>query len=181
MNRVNLLDALTARLSQAFSGYSLMNKQHELQQVRVFAQYVPRSDLVSYSQQDSTQDEESNIPLIIAKLDTMTDFEQGRHEHSTINARILCAVFDDDNAAQAYRDILDMQDIIRQNLLENRVICKRYILKMPLKSQLLDVETWPIYWGEQQLIFEAGRPLPGWDWVHGGMRPQELDTINRRD
>ena len=71
---------------------------------------------------------------------------------------ILSAIYDESVECQGYLDVLNMQEKMRVYLLEHRVLADRYVLNMPLKSRLLEVETWPVYWGEMNLVYTIGRP-----------------------
>ncbi len=181
MTRENFLDALVTCLSDEFTGYSLPNKSGVLQEVKIFAQYTPQPDGITYTEKSrkgldgyEASDYESNFPCIVVKLGEMIDTEENSPAHSSIDVKILSGIYDDSKNCQGYRYILTMQEKIRQKLFEHRVLGKKYILQMPMKSRLLELETWPVWYGEQDLVFYSGRPLQNWDYLHGGMKPQRL-------
>lgn len=181
MNRENILDALVNWLKIEFAGYSLPNKGGELQEVKVYAQYLPQPDGITYADKDrkglegyEESDYESVFPCIIVKLQEMTDTEEAAPAHSSVNVKVLCAIYDDTKDSQGYRYILGMQEKIRSLFLEHRVVEKKYILNMPMKSRLLELETWPVWYGEQDMIFTAGRPVQNWDYINGRRKPDRL-------
>ena len=177
MTRENILDTLTQWLGVEFSGYSLPNKSGEMQQVKIFAQYMPQPDGITYTDKNrkglngyESADYESNFPSIVVRLGEIVDTEENAPSHSTVNVQVLSGIYDDSKDSQGYRYILGMQEKVRLLLLEHRVIGKRYILQMPMKSRLLDLETWPVWYGQQDLVYIAGRPLQNWDYINGGKR-----------
>ena len=168
MNQNMLIDDLTEQLRTIFTGYELLNKAGVLQQIKVFKQYVPQPEGITFAEKDKTglqnytsSDYESNFPCVIVKLIDETDNEERSLIRSTVNVTLLTAVYDEAVECQGYVDVLNIQEKMRLFLLEHRILCERYILNMPLKSRLIDVETWPVYWGEMNLIYTLARPAKG--------------------
>ena len=170
MTTINLIDALVARLTELFKNYELQSKSGLLQTVRVFAQYLPQPKPVTVDTDDedteqitpqgySPEDIESNFPCVIVKFDEATDREEGALDATRINARILIGVYDESPDCQGYRDVLNIIEVVRQELLENRVLDKRYRLEMPMKSYLFDDQPYPIFFGQIETVWETGRPL----------------------
>ena len=174
MTELNLLDALVNRLCELFKNYELTAKSGLLQTVRVFAQYLPQPEAVTSREDDdkdspeaitpqgyTAADIESNFPCVIVKLDEATDREEGSLNATRINVRILVGTYDESPDCQGYRDVLNIIEAIRQDLLTlpARVLDKRYRLEMSLKSYLIDDSTWPIYFGQIETVWETGRPM----------------------
>lgn len=173
INRLTLIQDLTSRLSGLLKGYSLPGKSGLLQEVRVFAQYVPQPSGISFSTKDqrglknySSSDYESNFPCVIVQLGEMNDVEERSKTHSTCDVRLLIGIYDDAPECQGYQDVLNIQELIRQYLLEHRILANRHLLMMPMKCRLLDSETWPVYFGEMNLLFQVGRPVRNSDYVY---------------
>ena len=172
MTSLNLLDALVSRLTELFANYELQAKSGLLQTVKVFAQYLPQPKSAEVNDDDDTEsitepqgysadDIESLFPCVVVKLDDMTDKEEGSLDAVRINARILVGIYDESPDCQGYRDVLNIIEVIRQDLLTMpaRVLAKKYRLEMPLKSYLLDEQAFPIYFGQIESVWETGRPL----------------------
>ena len=173
MNQRVLIAELVKELEKLFAGYELRNKLGVLQQLQIFPQYLPQPAGITFTDKEnaglknySANDYESNFPCIIVKLEDMVDNEERSFVRSQVNVRLLIAVYDENKDCQGYLDILDIQEKLRQYLLENRVIASRYVLNMPLKSRIIESETWPVYWGEQELVFTAGHPSMAHDYIH---------------
>ena len=99
------------------------------------------------------------------RLGEMTDSEERSVNQSLVNVTLLMGVYDEGVQCQGYRDVLNMQEAARVDLLEHRVLAGKHLLKMPVKSRLLDADTWPVYFGEMDLVYQVGRPMQGYGWV----------------
>ena len=180
MTELNLLDALVEKLTDLFRNEELTGKSGLLQPVRVFAQYLPQpkpaevtvdDDDDTESETESTEtitpegyspeDIESLFPCVIVKLDEATDKEEGSLDQTRIKVVFLVGTYDESPDCQGYRDVLNIIETIRQELLSmpGRVLAKRYRLEMPLKNYLFDEQAWPVYFGVVESSWETGRPL----------------------
>ena len=171
MTGLNLLDALVVYFQELFRDYELKAKSGLMQNVKVFAQYLPQPKAVTVKPKNDDEniepqgytatDIESNFPCIIVKLDEETDREEGTLTQTRINVRILVGTYDESSDCQGYRDVLNIIETIRQELLTlpGRVLADRYRLEMPLKSYMFDEQAWPIYFGQIESVWETGRPL----------------------
>lgn len=173
MIELDLLDELSARLEDLFAGYTLLNKAKVLQEVKIYKQYLPQSSGMTIGGTKglggySDADYESNFPCIIVKYLDHTDKEERRIDQSMTNIKVLYGVYDDAPECQGYRDILNMIDTTRATLLQERIIGKQFLLNMPMKSRLLDGDTWPVYFGEIDLWFTTGRAIMGKDYIYKG-------------
>ena len=178
MNAINIIDTLVNWLKIEFAGYELPASDGTMKTVNVFPQFLPQPDGISYSERASSglagykpNDYADTFPCIIVKITGITDAEENSTSQSSVNVVIICGVYDEAKDCQGYRYILAMQEKIRLLLLEHRVLDNRYLLQMPMKSRLLEPENWPVWYGQQDLVYLAGRPLQNWDYIHGGRRP----------
>ena len=165
MNEIDLQDSMCDLLRDIFAGYQLLNKGGNLQEVQIFAQYVPQPAGITIHSRENTglknytdTDYESNFPCIVAILNECEDREERRIDASTVKMTLLFCVYDDAPECQGYRDLLNMQERVRNYLLVNRIVNNRFRLEMPVKTRLIPCETWPVYFGEMDLIFQSGRP-----------------------
>ena len=171
MIEINLLDSLVAELRELFKGYELPAKGGLLQNVKVFAQYMPQPSAVSikpknddddvFPQGYSAVDVESNFPCIVVKLDDTTVKEENTMDAVRINVRLLVGTYDESSDCQGYRDVLNIIDKTKLYLLGMpcRILHGRYQLKMPMVSYLFDEQAWPVYFGQIETVWETGRPL----------------------
>ena len=99
MNQQLLIEDLTRELTQEFTGYELLNKSKVLQQVQVYAQYLPQPQGITFTDKDNagiksytSTDYETNFPCVIVKLIDQTDNEERSFIRSAVNVTILAAV-----------------------------------------------------------------------------------------
>ena len=85
MTELNLLDALVARLTELFRNYELPAKSGLLQNVRVFAQYLPQPSAVTV---DTDTDEDTDTEPQ-SYMDVLNIIEQVRQDLLTMPARVL--------------------------------------------------------------------------------------------
>ena len=165
MNEVDLQDLMRDTLQELFTGYQLLNKGGNLQEVQIFSQYVPQPAGITIHSRENTgiknysdSDYESNFPCIVVILNECEDREERRIDSCTVKMTLLFCVYDDAPECQGYRDLLNMQERVRNYLLINRVIGQKFRVEMPIKTRLINCETWPVYFGEMDLVFQSGRP-----------------------
>ena len=83
----------------------------------------------------------------------------------------MAGVYDESPECQGYMDLLNLQEVIRKWLLEERVLSRKFLLRMPLMSKLDDSDTWPVYFGVMELNYELGRPVRSSEYVYRYERP----------
>lgn len=177
MTQLGLIDALVEYLTELFRNYELKAKSGLLQTVKVFAQYLPQPKEVEVTVDDddesesetqtvtpegySPEDIESLFPCVIVKFDEMTDREEGPLDQSLIKINFLVGTYDESSDCQGYRDVLNIIETMRQELLSMpaRVLAKKYRLALPMKSYLFEDSTFPVYFGVMESTWETGRPL----------------------
>ena len=171
MIELNLLDALVARLTERFKGYELKSKSGLLQEVKVIPQYLPQPSAVTVKTDDedgniepqgyTVTDIESLFPCVIVKIGEVTDKEEGALDQTRVNVQFIIGVYDDAKDCQGYRDVYNIIEVIRQDLLTmpDRVLDKRYRLEMSLTSGLVPEQEWPFYFGYIDSNWETGRPM----------------------
>ena len=196
MTRAELIDSLTSGLKKLLKGYTLPSRlqgtdgessgiQNVMQEVKVFAQYLPQPEGITFDSREypnirkydrlknyDADDYESNFPCVIVKLGDMTDSEEQSRNHSSVKVSILAGVYDESPECQGYMDLLNLQEVIRKWLLEERVLARKFLLRMPLMSRLDDSETWPVYFGTMELTYELGRPVRSSEYVYRYERPE---------
>ena len=191
MTRAELITGLTSGLKNLLKGYTLPSRlqgkddehpeiQNVMQEVKVFSQYIPQPSGTTFDERGyptykqpydrlsgyGADDYESNFPCVIVKLGDMTDTEEQSREHSSVKVSILAGVYDESPECQGYIDLLNLQEHIRKWLLEERVLGRKFLLKMPLVSKLDESETWPVYFGVMELLYELGRPVRSSEYVY---------------
>ncbi|MBQ9628370.1 MAG: hypothetical protein IJP97_05125 [Synergistaceae bacterium] len=176
MNELDLIDALVLRLDRLFYGWTLLDKNGVSKYVKVFAQYIPQAEGLTIYTSDrepgalnnyAGEDFANNFPSVIVKAVDRVDSEERGIEMCRLNMKILCCVYDESSVSTGYRDVLNMLAKIREDILTERFIDNRFHIEMPLKSKLIEADSWPVYFGEIELKCEAGRALAGNEYVYG--------------
>jgi len=182
MIALNLQDALVARLRDIFKSYSLPTKSGAEKSVKVYPQHLPRpkGPTVKPRGQDEEEsdgdmygpeDFEENFPCIVVIFDDGTDKEENAPDATRISVRILIGVYDESPGEQGYRDVMNIMETIRQELLKERYLDRKYRLEMPFKWNLFQDQPWPVFFGQIETVWETGRPLmPNAEilTIHGG-------------
>ena len=169
MIELDVIDALAARLQAIFDGITLPGKDGVQRPIQIFKQYLPLSS--GFTSGSSTglagyndTDYESNFPCVIVKYLEHTDKEEKRFDQSMTSLKLIYGIYDDSQDCQGYRDILNMIDMSRLALLQERTLANQFMMAMPVKTRLLDADTWPVYFGEMDLYYITGRPIMGRDF-----------------
>jgi hypothetical protein len=179
MIALNLLDALVARLQAIFSDYALPAKGGEEKNIKIFSQYLPQPKGPTVTPGGQAEDEElegvygpkdfeANFPCIIVKFDEGTDKEENTSDATRIAVRILVGAYDESPDCQGYRDVMNILETIRQELLTARYLERKYKLEMPFKWYLFEDQPWPVFFGQIETVWETGRPvMPGAGNIYG--------------
>lgn len=170
MIALNLQDTLAARLKALFSDYALLTKEGTQKAVKVFTQYLPqpKGPRIKPRGEEITEpgdslygpeDFEENFPCVVVKLDEGTDKEENTPDATRIVVHILVGGYDDNPDCQGYRDVMNIMETIRQDLLAARYLNHRYKLEMPFTWYLLEDQPWPVFFGYVETVWETGRPV----------------------
>ena len=178
MIALHLQDALVARLQNIFSDYALPTKSGAEKIVKVFSQYLPRPKGPTVKPRGEIEEEEEvvygpedfeeNFPCTIVKFDEGTDKEENAPDATRISVRILIGAYDPSPDEQGYRDVMNIMETIRQELLISRYLDRKYRLEMPFKWYLFEDQPWPVFFGQMETVWETGRPImPGTGNIYG--------------
>ena len=170
MTEIELIDGLGERLSGLFTGYSLLNKSGVLQEIKIFAQYMPQPAAVTVNSTGlknySDNDYNNNFPCIIIHSEESNFLEERMLAQGQHKVRLIIGIYDSDSICQGWRDIANIEDRILNNLFVDRVIAQKFRLEMPVRFKFIDVDTWPVYFGEMELNFTIGRAIQRHDYIH---------------
>lgn len=176
MNDLDLIDALSERLKNLFYGERFLNRRKdssEYQDVKIFAQYIPQSEGITLNNHGAnafdlyTEDDfMKNFPGIIVKFLERTDNEEKTIIMSQIAVKLLVCVYDESPENAGYRDVLNMIAMMRDSFRSERFIAGKYRILMPLKSKLIEADSWPVCYGEIELKLETGRKLEPNEYIY---------------
>jgi hypothetical protein len=93
------------------------------------------------------------------KLDEGTDKEENKPDATRIVVRILVGIYDDNPNCQGYRDVMNIMETIRQELLTTRYLERKYRLEMPFAWNLFEDQPWPVFFGYIETAWETAGGL----------------------
>ncbi len=156
---VNLLFALKAEIEDAIKDYKMAAENQADKKVTVYAQHIPDDDFL----------EDTYYPLIIISLQKVRDSEDGADtaEASTATVGFTFGVhgFDPD----AWRDLLNLMEHVRQRLLTHRTIAESYRLVLPIEWETIEAQPYPFWFGYGTVTYTIAQPQEGF--------PVEFDEI----
>lgn len=178
MNEAELIDALVKRLERLFYGHPFLNRKgdsQELSPVKVCGQYIPQSEGITVANHESgaiesytENDFMNNFPCVVVKLIDRTDNEERSMVMSELNVKLIAGVYDESPVSIGYRDVMNMMSMMRDDFREDRFIEQRFRVLMPLKSRMIESDTWPVTYGEIDLKLETGRKLEPREYIYRG-------------
>ena len=167
-----LVDELKAELERIYQDYMLINKNGVLQAVKIFTQFLPQPEGITFSNKKSglknysEYDYELNFPCVIIHHDGITDNEERRLDLCSHKVRLIFGIYDGAAECQGWRDIMSMYERVKMEFLIKRVIACKFRLLMPMNFNLIEEDTWPVYFGQLNLTYETGRASMPADFVH---------------
>ena len=135
--------------------------------VKIYGQYIPQKEGLS----EEANDYMNNFPCVVVKILDRTDNEEKSLVMSQMTVKLIAIVYDESIHNSGWRDVMNMLSMIRDDLRSDRFIDQRFRVMMPLKSRMVESDTWPLVYGEIELRLESGRKLEPKEYIYrGGMR-----------
>ncbi len=145
-----LLKALTDEIRDAVKDYKMLAENQPDKSVTVYMQHIP----------DENFEEDTYYPLIIVSLQKVRDsIDTDAPEASTATLGITFGVhgFDPD----AWRDLLNLMEHVRQRLLTHRTLVDRYRLLLPLEWETVEAQPYPFWFGYGTVTYTVAQPQEG--------------------
>lgn len=170
MTEIELCDGLKERLQSLFRGYTLLNRAGTLQEINIYNQYVPQPAGVTIRTRGmdnySDSDYDNYFPCIIIQSKESKYMEERMLSQASHAIRLLIGIYDSESVCQGWRDIANVEDRLLNDLFMDRVIANKFRLEMPVTFKFVDVDTWPIYFGEILMTFTIGRAMQRHSYIH---------------
>jgi len=154
---VNLILALAAEVKSAVKNYKMRAENQPDKKVSVYAQHIPDDDFQN----------DTYYPLIILSLQNVNDSEENAPEASTATVGFTFGVHGEE--ADAWKDLLNLMEHVRQHLLTHRTIGAAHRLVMPLKWETIERQPYPFWFGYGTVTYTVAQPQEGF--------PVEFDAI----
>ena len=148
---VNLILALREEIEEAVKDYRLkveaLEDAEKRKPVAVYAQHRPDEDF----------ENDTYYPLIIVSLQKIDDAAEGDDAGvSTATVGLTFGVYGEDR--EAWRDLLNIMEHVRQRIMEQRIINERHRLVLPAKWETIEAQPYPFWFGYGTLKYSIGRP-----------------------
>ena len=172
MIELALVNLLEERMQGVFRDYSLLTRGGELKTVKVYTQFLPQPKGISF--RDKTMDDSilprgyevdeivTLFPCAVIRVDgTADEIDRSNLRRSVIRGKIVVGTYDDNPDCQGYRDVFNIMDRIRLELLgmPGRVLGEQFRLIPPYNSRLLDDNEWPYFFGSIDMNWECAQPM----------------------
>ena len=171
MVELELQDLLADKLREIFKDYSLLSKSGALQIVQVFTQFLPQPEGITIREKASRgaivpqgyqiEDIESVFPCAVVKVNGVLDELKGSLRKATVGTQIIVGTYDNSKDCQGYRDVCNIMEKIRLELLSlpGYVLGERFRMQLPYTSDLLEDQEWPYFFGLIEMTWETASPL----------------------
>ena len=147
---VNLMDAIADRLRVALKDYSAGKPPEDMP-----ALYIGRKPLNVYPGQipvpEDAGEGESFVYALVKKV-------EDEKELSMATVTIGCSVYDE-NTVDGWRNLYNIAEHIRQELLKNRILNKKFMLKLPLNTDYEEDQPFPNWIGIITAKYSIGQPV----------------------
>ncbi len=137
-----LVQAIAELLRKALAEYKMQAEGQDDKSVTVYEQHIPDEDFES----------DTYYPLVIVSCQNVEDKEEG----STATIGLTIGVYGDDK--EAWIDLLNIMEHIRQSLLKYRTIDQRFRLAFPTKFETIEAQPYPFWFAYATLTYTIGQP-----------------------
>lgn len=137
-----LVQAVAGEIETAVKDYQLKAEGQEDKVVSVYQQHIP----------DEEFKDDSYYPLVIVAWQGSKDEDDG----STATIGLTFGAYGEDKPA--WLDLMSIMERVRQRLLENRLLNRRFRLVLPTKWETIEAQPYPYWFGYATLTYQIGQP-----------------------
>lgn len=137
-----LIDAVAAEVEEAVKNYKMKAEGQADKKVTVYRQHISDEDFNT----------DTYYPLVIVSYENSQDKIDG--SEATIGLTI--GVFGEEK--DAWKDLLSILERVRQRLLIFRKLSNRFRLLLPVKSETIETQPYPFWYGYITLTYTIAQP-----------------------
>lgn len=144
--------ALKEEIESAVKDYKMEAENQPEKPVSVYAQHIP----------DEAFENDTYYPFVLCTVQKIKDTaneDKAEWEASTVTAGLMVAVYGENR--EAWRDLLNLMEHIRQHLLTKRTVGERHRLILPISWEVPEVQPYPFWHGYGTLEYTIGQPQEG--------------------
>lgn len=147
MTPSNLLTALQRAIKESVKNYRMEAENQSDKPVSVYLQHLP----------DEAFSDDTYYPFVLLTVQKTQDSDaQGELEAATATLGIMVATYG--SGQNAWRDLINLTEHIRQHLLGCRTLDKRHRLILPLKWNIPEVQPYPFWHSYGTAEYTIGQP-----------------------
>lgn len=151
MIAINLLDSLRDFIQEQVKEYQYQMPDGRMLTPNIYSGYLPvRTDAA-----------EEYAPFILVKLVKIND----EQSESSADVKIIFVAYDDDTVDN-WRSQINLMEHVRQALLKNKTIAKKFRLELPLSYEAAEYTPYPEGYGYLTTTYIIGQPQEE-DFIHG--------------
>lgn len=160
---VHLILALKEEVEKAVKNYHMEAENQEDKKISVYAQHIP----------DENFEDDTYYPLIIISLQKVKDNAGDAPEASTATIGFTFGVhgFGED----AWKDLLNMMEHVRQHLLTHRTLADYFRLVLPVEWEAIEAQPYPFWFGYGTVTYTVAQPQEGFPVEFDGIVEEYLD------
>lgn len=147
---VNLMDALAERLQVVLKEYSAGDPQAEVPDSIILGKNSLKIHPGQVPVPEDAGEIESFVYVIVKKIDDKKD-------GSTAKVEIGVSIYDEDETA--WRNLYNIVEHIRQDLLKHRILNKKFMLQWPVETEFAEEQPYPQWFGAVTANYSIGQPV----------------------
>ncbi len=144
---VELVRELKAEISAAVATYKMAAEKQADKAITVYAQHINDGDF----------ENDTYYPLIIVSIQKVEDGETAQMDGSFATVSLTFGVYGEDG--EAWMDLLNIMEHVRQWLLKKRTVGKKFRLQLPTKWEAIEAQPYPFWFGYGTLKYSIAQPV----------------------
>ena len=147
---VNLMDALAERLEKVLKDYSAEKPPEGFPVALVFGRKPLKIHPGQVPVPESADEIESFVYVIVKKI-------EDKNDSSSATVEIGVSLYDEDWTG--WRNMYNIVEHIRQELLKHRILNKKFMLQWPIETDFADEQPYPQWVGAVTAKYSIGQPV----------------------
>ena len=149
---VNLMDALAERLQVILKDYSSGNPQDEVTGSVILGRNPLKIHTGQIPVPEDASELESFVYVIVKKIE-----DKGGQDLSSATVEIGVSIYDEDETG--WRNLYNIVEHIRQDLLKHRILNKKFMLQWPINTEFAEEQPYPQWVGAITAKYSIGQPV----------------------
>lgn len=146
MTPLDLIEDMSKFCEEVLSGYEMIAEYQGNKKISIYRQNIPLPDFAN----------DTYMPCVTVSVEKVVDDE----EFDTIAILVLTISVYGGEDEQGWRDLFNIAERLRQNLLLNPCLAEKYPLELPIEFSVMDYKEQPkpFFIGEMAMAYRIGTP-----------------------